>query len=128
MYIASSERSSCESRSLRQSTSSRDITARSKTAKQRTALEVLPRLAGDVVVVPRELAVELPVLLVDPGNVALVLVVALAGPLLPLVDAATTRGIMSSVRVSTRRERERVPHPVFKCTYALLSFEIIRST
>lgn len=54
---------------------------------ERTSFEVLPRLPRNVVVVPRQLAVEHPVLLVDPGDVPLVLVLALARAFLALVEA-----------------------------------------
>lgn len=72
-------------------------TSAQRKERRRTSLKVLARLARDVVVVPLQLAVELAVLLVDPGDVALVLVGALARPLLPLVEAA--RDVLESVSV-----------------------------
>jgi len=70
-------------------------TSAQRKERRRTSLKVLARLARDVVVVSLQLAVELAVLLVDPGDVALVLVGALARPLLPLVEAA--RDVLESV-------------------------------
>lgn len=77
----------CVKNNQRQTSKTIDERKRNVDGK-RTSLEVLPRLPRDLVVVPRKLLVEHAILLVDPGNVALVLVLALTGTLLTLVETA----------------------------------------